>query len=184
MGVIQELAQDLGADERRLRRAAAEGVIRGRRVRPRTLRLEPGERDYLHGHWDLIAALREELRSQRHVRLVVLYGSVARGDEDAGSDVDVLVSLDRSAGAQALPRLAALFSEITDRPADVALLKRVEARAPLLLERALDEGRVILDRDQRWPALQARKRAIRARARRAYEREMREADAAIEELVK
>ena len=42
---------------------------------------------------ELVADLRRALRTEPNVRLAVLYGSLARGDEDAGSDLDLLVSL-------------------------------------------------------------------------------------------
>ncbi len=181
MGLIQELAGDLGAEERTLRRAAAQGALRAYRPRPRQLRLAPGEREYLHSHWQLLFELRRALRTERRVRLAVLYGSVARGDEDAGSDLDLLVSLadDRPA---ARSELAIALQRVVGRQIDVADLARVEAEAPLLLDRVLDEGRVLIDRDGCWQQLRGRRRAIRARAQRAYRRQMAAAAGAIEEL--
>lgn len=67
------------------------------------------------------------------------------------------------------------------REVDVARLDRIDASAPLLLERVLDEGRVIVDREGLWADL-LRRRAIRARADRSYRRQMREAAEAIAEL--
>jgi len=101
----------------------------------------------------------------------VLYGSVARGDEDTGSDLDLLVLLrgDRPPDAA---ELALRLGRVAGRRVDVAHLKRVEAKAPLLLERILDEGRVLVDRDGLWPQLRKRRRAIHARARRSYRRQM------------
>jgi Domain of unknown function (DUF4160) len=57
----------------------------------------------------------------------------ARGDEDAGSDLDLLVSLtdDRlSAGFE----FAARLKGVSSRPVDIAHLARVRAQAPLLLD--------------------------------------------------
>jgi predicted nucleotidyltransferase len=181
MGLIQELALDLGAEERTLRRAASQGTLRAHRPGPRRLRLAPGEREYLRGHWPLLSQLRGALRTERHVRLAVLYGSLARGEEDAGSDLDLLVSFadDRPAGPS---RLAARLQRLADRRVDVADLARIEAGAPLLLERVLEEGRVLLDRDRQWPALRERRRAIRARAQRAHRQQMAGAAHAIAEL--
>lgn len=181
MGQIQELAQDLGAEERTLRRALAQGTLRARRPGPRRLRLAIGEREYLQGHWALLADLRQAFRTQRGVRLAVLYGSVARGDEDGGSDLDLLVSF-----AAREPRsgvdLAMHLGQVADRRVDIAHLDRVEVAAPLLLDRVLDEGRVLVDRDDTWSSLRARRRAIRARAARAHRRQMASAARAIEEL--
>lgn len=182
VGPIQELAVDLGVEERTLRRAVSQGALRGRRPRPRRLRLAPGEREYLRGHWPLLSGLRRALRTERRVRLAVLYGSVARGDEDAGSDLDLMVSLAGDRRATAGFEIAARLEGLAGRSVDVARLERVESESPLLLERILDEGRVLVDRDGRWRELCESRRAIRARARRAYLRQMADAARAIEEL--
>jgi len=180
MGPIQELACDLGVDERTLRRAAAQGVLRSHRPGPRRLRLAPGEREYLRGHWDLLAELRKALRTRREVRLAVLYGSLARGDEDERSDLDLLVSI--SDGWHGLATVAARLRGVTGRDVDFARLDRIEP-SPLLLERILDEGRVLVDRDGEWEGLLERKRAVRERARRAHARQMASARGAIASLV-
>jgi|SRR5271155_5348609 len=130
---------------------------------------------------ELVAGLRGALRTEHGVRLAVLYGSLARGDEDAGSDVDLLISLadDRpSAGLE----LAIRLQPVTGRPVDIAHLERVEANAPLLLDRVLDEGCVLVDRDGQWRLLRERHPAIRARARHDHRRQMAGAARAIEEL--
>jgi predicted nucleotidyltransferase len=181
MGVLQELAADLDVEERTLRRAVSQGTLRASRSGPRRLRLVPGEREYLRAHWPLISGLRRALRTEQGVRLAVLYGSLARGDEDADSDLDLLVSFaeDRlSAGIE----LAVRLERVHDRRVDIADLERVEARAPLLLDRVLEEGRVLVDRDGQWRLLWERRRAIRARARRDHRRQMAGATRAIEEL--
>jgi len=145
------------------------------------LRLAAGEREYLLTHWQFLALLRETLRTQRQVRLAVLYGSLARGDEDGGSDLDLLVSPagEASFGTGAL---SARLMEITGRGVDIAFLGRVEESAPLLLDRILDEGRVLVDRDGQWRDFHERRRAIRARAQRAHRRQMTSVAEAIEEL--
>jgi len=163
VGVIQELAADLDAQERTLRRAAAQGALRATRSGPRRLRLAAGEREYLRAHWWLLSSLRRALRTEHSVRLAVLYGSLARGDEDGDSDLDLLVSLadDRpSAGF----RLGVRLQRISGRRVDIAQLERIEARAPLLLERILDEGRVLIDRDGQWDRLCEHRSEIHARS--------------------
>jgi predicted nucleotidyltransferase len=181
MGLLQELAIDLGAEERTLRRAVSQGTFRARRTGPRRLRLVSGEREYLRGHWQILSELRRALRTERGVRLAVLYGSVARGDEDDGSDLDLLVSF-----AEDRPMaefgLATRLERVAARRIDIADLGRVEAQAPLLLDRILDEGRVLVDRDGHWPRLRQLRRAIRARAHRAHRRQMSAAARALEEL--
>lgn len=179
MGAVQELAYDLGVDERTIRRAVAQGTIRARRPGPRRLRLHPDEDVYLRARWSLLANLRRVLRTERGVRLAVLYGSLARGDEDADSDLDLLVS---SSGDSTGADLRGRLQGVTGRQVDVAHLDRIEADAPLLLDRVLDEGRVLVDRDGEWPQLRERRGAIRARARRAHRRQLAAASRAIAEL--
>ena len=158
-----------------------QGTLRARRNGPRRLRLASGEREYLRVHWPLLSGLRQALRTEHGVRLAVLYGSLARGDEDAGSDLDLLISFADErplAGA----KLAVRLERLCGRQVDIADLERVEARAPLLLDRVLDEGRVLVDRDGQWRLLRDRRGAIRARARRDHHRQMIGAARAIEEL--
>lgn len=181
VGPIQELARELGAEERTLRRAVSEGTLRARRPGPRRLRLAPGEREYLRTHWQLLSELRRALRTERGVRMAVLYGSLARGDEDADSDLDLLVAL-AGDGFPATLDLGARLRSATGRRVDIAHLGRVEQDAPLLLDRVLDEGRVLVDRDGQWWQLCERGRAIRARAQRAHRRQMAAASRAITEL--
>jgi predicted nucleotidyltransferase len=181
MEAIQELAADLDAEERTLRRAVAQGTIHCHRPGPRRIKLAAGEADYLRRHWELLFDLRKALRTEHDVRLAVLYGSVARGHEDAGSDLDFLVAMsdDEPAVSSAL---SVRLGRVGGRDADIARLDRIEKSAPLLLARVLDEGRVLIDRDGIWEELRLRRRAIVARAKRSYRRQMNEASQAIEEL--
>lgn len=181
MGVIQELAADLDVEERTLRRAASQGALRASRIGPRRLRLAPGEREYLQAHWPLLSELRRALRTEHGVRLAVLYGSLARGDEDAGSDLDLLISL-ADKRPSAVFGLAIRLQRVSGRRVDIARLEQVEVQAPLLLDRVLDEGRVLIDRDGEWERLCEHRSALHARALRAHRRQMVGAARAIEEL--
>jgi hypothetical protein len=179
--MIQELATDLAVEERTLRRAASQGAFRTVRSGSHRLELVSGEREYLRAHWPLLSELREALRTDYGVRLAVLYGSLARGDEDEGSDLDLLVALaDDHVSAEF--ELAARLQRVSGRRVDIAHLVRVEAQTPLLLDRVLDEGRVVIDRDGQWDELCECRGAIRARARRAHRRQMAGAAHAIKEL--
>jgi predicted nucleotidyltransferase len=165
MTVLDEVAEEIGAHERTLRRGLSDGLLRGRRPTPRTVELAPGEVAYLRVHWPLLAALREALRSERNVRLAVLIGSAARGALREASDVDVLVEL-VDANWRVQDRLRERLARAAGRPVDVLALEAV-ARDPLLLDTALRDGRVLVDRDGRWPALLARRAPIARAAARA-----------------
>ncbi|MFI5003845.1 MAG: nucleotidyltransferase domain-containing protein [Solirubrobacterales bacterium] len=182
MSGLGDLARELGADERTLRRAAADGMVRCERLGPRRQRVSEQERRYAIGHWELLAKLRGALRTEPNVRLAVVYGSIARGDETPGSDLDLLVSLAKDRPDAAV-KLAVRLEHTLGREVDVTRLNRVHDSAPLLLLQALDEGRVILDRDRQWDQLCARRNEIARRARRSHEARRRRARASIHELV-
>lgn len=179
---LTDLAHELGADERTLRRAVADGTVRCERLGPRKGRVSDEERRYILDHWPLLAALRRALRTEPNVRLAVVYGSIARGDEDAGSDLDLLVSLAEDRPDAAV-KLAVRLERTLGRDVDVARLNRVKDSAPLLLLQALDEGRVVLDRDAQWEQLRAQRANIARRAQRSHAARRRRARISINELL-
>lgn len=166
---LPTLAAALCADARTLRRAVARGTVRCRRPGPRQLALS-GELAYLHGHWPTLEALSRALRTEPNVRLAVLYGSVARGDDRQDSDVDLLVDLREDTGRAALGLMDRLDRGL-GRPVDIARLRRVRETSPLLLLQALDEGRVLVDRDATWSVLRAERDKVAADAARVSELE-------------
>ena len=88
------LAEEVGVNERTLRRAASRGdASRGIRPTPRKLELPLQEREYVRRSWGLLATLRTALRTEQNVRFALLFGSAATGMDTPGSDVDVLVDL-------------------------------------------------------------------------------------------
>ncbi len=181
MSAVQELAAGLGASERTLRRAVALGTVRSRRLSARRLRLADGEVGYLRSHWGLLAELRSALRTEQRVRLAVLFGSTARGDDDALSDIDLLVDF---ADEKPLDRLS-LGIRLADklgRGVDVASRKRAEESDPFFLLQALDEGRVLIDRNGEWIKLRHRRPALYKRAMRSYRRQQERADEALRGL--
>src|SRR5580765_6127721 len=93
MTVLSSLAEEVCVDERTLRRAVNLGIVRGARPTPRTLELPLSERDYIRRRWPLLSQLRAVLRTERNVRFALLFGSAARGTDEPGNDVDVLVDL-------------------------------------------------------------------------------------------
>lgn len=179
---LPQIAEELGADERTLRRAAQRGTLRSHRPSPRRLELEPGELAYLRSHWDLLNRLVRTLRTEPNVALAVLYGSVARGDDRRDSDLDVLVGF-RTDHDGAPSRLARRLEGVLARPVDVARLSRVREQSPLLLLAALDDGRVLVDRDGDWQQLQEQRGTIARAARRREQQDREDAAASIAQLV-
>jgi predicted nucleotidyltransferase len=179
---LAELAEELGVDPRTLRRAAADGTIHVERLSARRQRVSDVERRYMAEHWQSLSMLRGALRTEPNVRLAVLYGSVARGDDTTDSDLDLLVSLTEDRPDSAV-KLAVRLERAVGREVDVARLNRVNDDAPLLLLRAIDEGRVVIDRDREWAGLQARRSGVARRASRAHEARRRRARASVRELL-
>jgi predicted nucleotidyltransferase len=130
----------------------------------------------------VLAALRRALRTEPNVRLAVLYGSAARGDDREDSDADVLVSFADDRDGAGIT-LAVRLERALGREVDVARLSNVDSSAPLLLLQALNEGRVILDRDDEWQHLQTRRPEIERRADRDYVERCRRAREAVRQLL-
>jgi predicted nucleotidyltransferase len=175
--VLDESATELGCSERTLRRYINSGMLRGRRVARGQLELSQAEAAYLRGHWRLLSKLMEVLRTERDVRLAVLFGSTATGDDTPVSDVDVLIAHRRSewraqAGVQRRLRRA------LGTPVDVVTLEQAETQ-PSLLADVLREGRVLIDRDGLWGALQQRRAEILAAGAREDEQTLTRAHAAV-----
>jgi predicted nucleotidyltransferase len=179
---LPALAVDIGVSQRSLRRAVQRGTVRARRPGPRQIELASGEREYLREHWGLIAALADALRTERNVRLAVLFGSLARGDAGEGSDVDLLVWFARE---QPLckARLAARLTQTLRRDVDVLSLDPVRERDPVLFGAILREGRPVIDRDRMWLALRAEQAAVGRAATNARKARRRRAGQALAQLV-
>lgn len=142
--------------------------MRARRPSPRTVEIGAAERVYLRGHWSTLAQLRTALRTEPGVRAAVLFGSLARGDDRAESDVDLLVELSDPAPTARLDLRRRLEAAAGRR---VQLVEtRSAERSPLLLAEIIRDGRPLVDRIGVWPAFQSRRaaveRAARAEARR------------------
>lgn len=151
MESLRRLASELSIPERTLRRAANEGLIHGERVSPRRFRTTLREEMYLRSHWPLLRTLRSALRTEPNVRLAVLFGSLATGNDREHSDLDLLVVLaDESVG-----RLADLAKRLSSRTGrDVQPVRLVDAEgSPPLMSDVLSRGRVLVDREGRWPDL-------------------------------
>lgn len=159
---LRTLANHLDVPERTLRRAAAEGMVHGKRTSARRFETSLREEAYLREHWPLLRALRTALRTEPSVRLAVLFGSLATGRGHKRSDVDLLVSPSNpSAGRVA--ELTARLERQLGREVQLVRLQDAED-SPLLMVEALERGRVLVDRDEQWPRLKSKLALWRRRA--------------------
>jgi uncharacterized protein len=164
MDSLGRAASELEIPERTLRRAASEGLVLGERLSPRRFRITFREEAYLRGHWALLRALRAALRTEPNVRLAVLFGSMAIGNDDEHSDIDLLVVL-REPAVSRLAELAERLSRRTGR--EVQLVRLADAQtSPALMSDVIDHGRVLVDRDGSWSGLKRRAPRWRRLARR------------------
>jgi predicted nucleotidyltransferase len=163
MDSLGRAASELEIPERTLRRAAAEGLVRGERLSPRRFRITFREEAYLRSHWGFLRALRAVFRTEPNVRLAVLFGSTAIGSDDECSDVDVLVVL-RDPNVNRLAEVAERLSRGTGREMQMVRLSDAET-SPVLMSDVIDQGRVLVDRDDLWSALKERASRWRRLAR-------------------
>jgi predicted nucleotidyltransferase len=160
--VLADTAAALHCDERTLRRYAEQGLLRGERRGRRELRLPFGEERYLRRHWALLSGLRRALRTEHSVRLAVLFGSTATGEDLPESDVDVLI--EHSTGdLEQVAELRRRLEKRIGRPIHLVLLDATR-QAPMLLADVLRDGRVIVDRDGTWRQLEREGQRIQRRA--------------------
>ncbi|HYM55785.1 MAG TPA: nucleotidyltransferase domain-containing protein [Solirubrobacteraceae bacterium] len=101
-----------------------------------------------------LSILRSALRPEPAVRLAVLFGSTAVGEDDDRSDVDLLV-VHRNPTPLILAGLKLRLRRALDRPVNVIDIERAEAM-PTLLTDVLCEGHVVIDRDGLWETLYRR----------------------------
>lgn len=175
------LADELGVHERTLRRAVAQGSLRAVRPTPRTLQIPLSERQYIRRSWTLLSALRTALRTEHNVRFALLFGSVARGTEAPGSDVDVLVAL-RDPSLERIVELGAKLSEAAGRHVDVVRLEDAEAE-PSFLADVVADGRVLVDREGLWSRLRRREVSLRREGRTTDARRARAALAGLDRIL-
>lgn len=165
MDSLRRVSSVLSIPQRTLRRAADEGLLRGERVSPRRFLLSLREEAYLRSHWPLLSGLRAALRTEPNVRLAVLFGSTANGSDDEGSVVELLVAVSDSRPA----RLAELTARLGRRIGrDVSLVRVAKATdSPTLMLDVIQQGRVLVDRDDLWGGLREAEPRWRRKARRA-----------------
>jgi hypothetical protein len=100
-------------------------------------------------HREVAERLRAAFESApRSVVAAYLFGSVARGEERRGSDVDVAVLFSEPVSAalgNAVSRLEGDLERVLRRPVQVVELNRAPAD---LVHRVLRDGKILLDRDR------------------------------------
>jgi predicted nucleotidyltransferase len=175
------LAEEVGINERTLRRAVTQGTLRGSRPTPRKLELSLHEREYVRRSWGLLSALRAALRTEQNVRFALLFGSAARGLDTPESDVDVLVDL-RDASFERIVDLSTKLTRLVGRSVEVVELKEAETEQSFLAQ-ALADGRVLVDREDLWPSLHGREARLRHRGGRRDAQRLDRALAGIDRLL-
>jgi predicted nucleotidyltransferase len=181
MTVLASLAEEVGVNERTLRRAVSQGTLRATRPTPRALELQLTERRYVRRSWPLLSALRLALRTEQNVRFALLFGSAATGTDTSTSDVDLLVDL-RDSSLERVVDLGVRLTAIIGRPVDVVRLSDAEAE-PSFLADAVAKGRVLVDREDLWGRLQRREPTLWRQGREHERRAARAALTGIDRLL-
>ena len=101
----------------------------------------------------ILVALRDTLARHPELALAIVFGSVARGAEDADSDVDLAVQAAGPLGAKLKMALVAELAEATGRAVDLIDLCTV---GEPLLGQILNHGRRLLGSDEDYARLLSR----------------------------
>jgi uncharacterized protein len=88
----------------------------------------------------IIADSREQLRSEFGVAGIGIFGSVVRGEHGAGSDIDILVELERPIGFVRFMRREKRLAELVGMPVDLVTKKALK---PHIGKRILQEVRYV-----------------------------------------
>jgi predicted nucleotidyltransferase len=182
VSALPKIATQLGTNKWALYRAVNRGAIRCFRPSPRSLEFPPGEIDYLREHWEILSTLIQAFSTEPNVKLAVLYGSLARGDENSDSDADVLIDFYKE-DVTSISSIAMRLGNVLGRSVDIAQLSHIKTGFPLLLLQAIDDGRVMIDKDNMWKGLQTSRSTILRAAKKQQKREREEASKCLEQLM-
>lgn len=105
---------------------------------------------------DMDEQLRAVLAAFPHIELALLFGSVARGDERAQSDVDIAVGARRALSAAQKIALIEALAESTGRSIDLVDLVDLRTVGEPLLGQILRHGRRLLGSDTAYGQLISR----------------------------
>lgn len=181
MTELELLADQVGVNERTLRRAVNQGTLRAERPTPRQLTISTAEKQYVRRSWPLLATLRAALRTEAGVRFALLFGSAARGEDEAHSDLDLLVEM-REPTLERAVDLSTKLEGLVGRRVDIVLLDDAE-KDPRLLGDAVRDGRVLVDREDLWAKLDERKESLRRQGREQDRHRARKALAGIDRFL-
>lgn len=152
MKELSILSEEVGVSERTLRRAINNQTLRASRPSPRKLKISLSEKQFISRNWGLISSLQSALRTEHNVRFALLFGSVARGEATAGSDIDLLVEM-RDGTLERQLELEIKLEDRLGKSVEVVLVNDAR-RNPVLMAQAVADGRLLLDRDGRWAQIQ------------------------------
>lgn len=158
--VIQPTSSDVASERCVVTSATACCVVVVLRIG--ALSSPPRRRFYVNSHWALLHTMKRALRTERDVRLAVLFGSTSLGEDQPDSDVDVLIAHRRSE-PRSLVGLMSRLRHALDRPVHVVSLEQAQ-NAPSLLADILQEGHPLIDRDGLWSDLSTQADDILVRA--------------------
>ncbi len=144
---------------------------------PGRLEVSLEEQSYLRSHWTLLSELKGVLRTERNVRLAVLSGSTAVGEDHLDSDVDVLIA-HRHPDELRRAGLRLRLHRALGKVVHVVSLEQAQT-SPSLLADILQEGRPLIDRDGLWHTLQAQRNDVLVEAIREEQATAADAHAAI-----
>jgi predicted nucleotidyltransferase len=167
------IARRLGLPDSTLAAWAETGFIRAH-VTDGQLVIDDEERSYIRDHASLLRSLSDELATCPMVKTAVLFGSVARGDDDGDSDVDLVVEADHDTARH----LASRLQDAIGRDVDTVTIDSASGQ-PWLLASILAEGRPIVLQSDRWKQITARKDEIESAAAREHARIVADGHAAI-----
>jgi len=88
----------------------------------------------------IIAEHREQLRSEFGVIGIGIFGSVIRGNQGAGSDIDILVEFEKPIGFVRFMRLEKRLADLLGMPVDLVTKKALK---PHIGKRILQEIRYV-----------------------------------------
>ncbi len=81
-----------------------------------------------------ISSIREELNERFTVKRIGIFGSFARGEEKAESDIDIIVELDEQTFDHYM-ELKFRLEEVLQRPVDLIIADTVKPRLKPIIER-------------------------------------------------